>query len=52
MYVDFGPGLGFRLLEGSGLTWRFRGRHKQGQKFPDMGYKYSSPTYNPISNYP
>ena len=34
------------------LTWRFMGSYKWGYKSPNMGYKYSYPTYNPTYNYP
>ena len=33
-------------------TWRFRGSYKWGYKSPSMGFKYSSPAYNPTYNYP
>ena len=35
-----------------GSTWRFMGSNKWGYKSPDMGYKYSYPTYNLTYNYP
>ena len=28
------------------LTWRFMNTYKLGYKSPNMGYKYSYPTYN------
>ena len=45
-----GPG----LYVAASHTWRFMGSYKQGYKSPppDMGYKYSYPTYNPTYNYP
>ena len=33
-------------------TWRFMGTYKWGYKSPNVGYKYSYPTYNPTYNYP
>ena len=33
-------------------TWRFMGSYKWGDKSPDIGYKSSYPTYNPIYTYP
>ena len=33
-------------------TWRFMGSYKWGYKSPNMGYKYSYPTYNPTYSYP
>ena len=35
-------------MESLGLcTWRFMGSYEWGYKSPNMGYKYSDPTYNP-----
>ena len=31
---------------------RFMGSYKWGYKSPNMGYKYSYPTYNPTYKYP
>ena len=36
----------------SGLTRRFMGSYKWSYKSPNMGYKYSCPTYNPTQNKP
>ena len=33
-------------------TWRFMGSYKRGYKSPNIGYRYSYPTYNPIHSYP
>ena len=33
-------------------TWRFMGTYKWGYKSPNMGHKYSYPTYNPTYIYP
>ena len=33
----------------NGLTWRFMGGYKWSYKSPNMGFKYSYPTYNPPS---
>ena len=37
---------------GGSPAWRFTGTYQWGYKSPNMGYKYSYPTYNPIYNYP
>ena len=34
------------------LAWRFMGSYKWVYKSPNMGYKYSYPTYNPTYYYP
>ena len=33
---------------GLGPTWRYMGAENWGEKFPNMSYNYSYPTYNPL----
>ena len=33
-------------------TWRFMDSYKLGYKSPNMGYRYSYPTYNLTYSYP
>ena len=34
------------------ITWRFMGSYKWSYKSPNMGSKYSYPTYKSTYNYP
>ena len=41
-----------QALKAMRVTWRFMGSYEWVYKSPNMGQKYSYPTYNPTSDNP